>query len=142
VGVPEDPVVVKLAGGGSAVFIPPYGDTVVRPVQEYCDALWQWLDLIVKLCTDNPAPAEGWDQYAQFRTIAAVAPDLKLAIRKSNYLWRRIYKGEPHRTVPCPVHKGRWSGCSFSGEGCDCMSDVNVTGWLPETHDEHQATDG
>jgi len=50
-----------------------------------------------------------------------------LPIWKSNYLYRRLYKGQAHRVNPCPTCKGRWghllwvSGCRTCGS----------TGWLP-----------
>lgn len=57
---------------------------------------------------------------------------LRLLITKSCLLDRLIHCGEALRAVPCPEHKGRWSGlhskpcphgCSI---GCGC-----TTGWLP-----------
>ena len=60
------------------------------------------------------------------------ASRLRLLITKSCLLDRLIHCGEALRTVPCPEHKGRWSGihldpcphgCSI---GCGC-----TTGWLP-----------
>jgi hypothetical protein len=110
----------------------PVEEPVVRPVDEYCEALWKWLRLIeAKVEAAGPPPADDWDDVGQYRLIAAAASQLRVAIKKSNYLYRRIYKGEPHRTVPCPKHKGQWSGCEFDANYCECMSDVNVTGWLP-----------
>lgn len=127
----SDIVSFGIEGGGTAAVIPPYGEDPVRPVSEYCAAFEQWFDVLVELAEANPAPENEWDRFAALRRIAAVVPDLRLAIRKSNYLWRRIYKGEPHRTEPCPVHKGHWSGCTYTEVHCGCQSDVNVTGWLP-----------
>lgn len=63
---------------------------------------------------------------------------------KSNLLYRLIYLGEPLRTEKCPVHEGRWSGCSWGDAlktgWCDCQKvrtpdgrvgyDSNVCGWL------------
>ena len=46
-------------------------------------------------------------------------------IMKSNLLHRLIYQGEKLRTVPCPEHKGKWSGLYGP---CEC----GFTGWLPE----------
>jgi hypothetical protein len=62
---------------------------------------------------------------------------LDLAIRKSNFLARLFFTEEGVRTVPCPDHKGQWSGC-FSechvpGKEhgpCPCQHQGNVTGWL------------
>lgn len=50
-----------------------------------------------------------------------------MPVWKSNYLWRRIYLGQAHRTEPCPSCKGRWGRRLF--EGCGCGG----TGWLPPT---------
>lgn len=55
-------------------------------------------------------------------------------ITRSNLLARLLYDGEPLRERPCPVHKGKWSGCTWptkSEDCCSCMSGCNVTGWLP-----------
>ena len=49
-----------------------------------------------------------------------------LMIHKSSFLDRLIYGCEPLRTVPCPEHKGKWSGI---GDGC--KHGCGQTGWLP-----------
>lgn len=56
-----------------------------------------------------------------------------LMVRKSNLLHRLIYQGQAIRTVPCPTHKGTWSGCTWAAgaERCACVDGCNVTGWLP-----------
>lgn len=57
---------------------------------------------------------------------------LRLLITKSCLLDRLIHCGEALRSVPCPEHKGRWSGlhsepCPYGCSiGCGC-----TTGWLP-----------
>lgn len=60
------------------------------------------------------------------------ASRLRLLISKSCLLDRLLHHGEALRAVPCPEHRGRWSGihwdpcphgCSI---GCGC-----TTGWLP-----------
>lgn len=57
---------------------------------------------------------------------------IRLQIEKSCLLDRMLYGGEPLRTEPCPVHKGKWSGCVFREEdSCACVTNGNVTGWLP-----------
>lgn len=53
------------------------------------------------------------------------------AIYKSNLLHRMLYLGEKLRTIKCPAHNGRWSGCKELGT-CACQSGWNVTGWLPD----------
>jgi hypothetical protein len=56
---------------------------------------------------------------------------IDLQIRKSCLLDRLFFQEEGLRTEPCPVHKGRWSGCDWSSPGCECRNGSNVTGWLP-----------
>lgn len=65
-----------------------------------------------------------------------------LQIRKSCLLDRLFFQKEGLRTEPCPIHKGRWSGCAWSKPECateenpmGCMNGSNVTGWLPATED-------
>jgi hypothetical protein len=86
-----------------------------------------------------------------------------LAIGKSDLLNRLIYGGERGASqTPCPVHKGRWSGChsgwpgsvwrNAQGEtpmevdsrlqewwdaGCRCSTHIGsgcTTGWNPDEH--------
>lgn len=79
--------------------------------------IFQWLDLIADQNVDR----------RYYDTITpAMVEDLKLAADKSAYLARR-FAGEPHRTEPCPVHHGRWSGIAW-GERPSCGCDL--TGWL------------
>ena len=60
------------------------------------------------------------------------ASRLWLLITKSCLLGRLIHCGEMLRAIPCPEHKGRWSGIHFDpcphgcSLGCGC-----TTGWLP-----------
>ena len=57
-----------------------------------------------------------------------------MQIRKSNLLARLLYDGQALRTMPCPEHKGHWSGCKWPKDPkdlCPCMDGCNVTGWLP-----------
>lgn len=62
---------------------------------------------------------------------------IRLSIRKSCLLDRLMYGGETLRTVPCPVHKGRWSGCSVDPQpdGCNCRHDICLTGWQQNPED-------
>lgn len=82
-----------------------------RSVDDYCAILFQWAEMAV---------AKG---ILRQETVNEV----KFAVLKSSYLGRRLYGGEEHRTEPCPVHKGRWSGLPLGSDppcGCD------LTGWL------------
>lgn len=56
---------------------------------------------------------------------------IDIQISKSCLLDRLFFQKEGLRTVPCPAHKGRWSGCSWDSPGCSCRNGSNVTGWLP-----------
>lgn len=58
---------------------------------------------------------------------------VRLAIRKSSLLRRRLYLGEPLRTEKCPVHDGEWSGMFANRpEGCECYGPSGeMTGWIP-----------
>lgn len=62
---------------------------------------------------------------------AQMVAGLVTAVEHSNLLARLIYGQEPLRTVMCPKHKGKWSGCNFSKEPCACQCGADVTGWLP-----------
>ena len=100
----------------------------VRPVGRYCAALRTWSSAL----TDRAARTLDPDDKKFAETVGFVF----LQIEKSNLLARLIYGGESLRTVPCPTHQGRWSGCVW-GEACACQSNqngtvgCNVTGWLP-----------
>lgn len=54
---------------------------------------------------------------------------LRVSIRKSNLLYRLLYKGEALRSSPCPAHKGKWSGLGSFDEP-DCPHGCGFTGWL------------
>ena len=94
----------------------------VRPVNLYCDAVFAWLD-----CAQEYLATCGINVEA-----------LRMAIVKSAALNRFLYMGESVRTVPCPKHKGTWSGCHLSDQKpCECTSrDGNITGWLPNFQEE------
>lgn len=110
---------------------------------DVCNALAQWAEAAA---VDSPFTGKG-----------------ALAIRKSDLLGRLLYGREmgPSQT-PCPVHKGKWSGCHFgwpgsvwrnaAGEtpaavepalqrwwdrGCRCATHRGsscTTGWNPDEH--------
>lgn len=82
---------------------------------EYCRILEQWAQLVVG---SNP------------RLYDAVQL-VRSTMLKSNYLARRLYGGDEHRTIRCPLHKGRWSGCSPEPCPHGCSWGMNITGWLP-----------
>lgn len=104
--------------------------TPVMPVTFFCGFLQKWKDLYAV-----PHEEERHEGEMKRRDeFIGTVNDVFLQIRKSNLLWRMIYGGEQARTEPCPVHKGRWSGCNVPEETpCKgaCMSGNNVTGWLP-----------
>lgn len=69
---------------------------------------------------------------------------IRLAIGKSCLLDRMMYGGETLRKDPCPVHKGRWSGCSADPqpEGCNCRHDICITGWQQNPEDPKSGNSG
>jgi hypothetical protein len=67
------------------------------------------------------------DALAWLRQQRLVVPD----VGKSCLLGRMIYGGEDLRTRPCPLHGGRWSGCTPEACPGGCNYGINVTGWLP-----------
>lgn len=104
--------------------------TPVMPVTFICDALGEWAKLYREPVAD---PRDGENE--RRLKVGESAQFVFLQIIKSNLLARVLYGGQEVRTVPCPVHKGRWSGCAIASETeCKgaCMDGSNVTGWLPE----------
>lgn len=104
--------------------------TPVMPVSFFCAFLEEWANLYGMPVQEERRP----DDNADRRALAETARLVFMHIRKSNFLWRRIYRGEPTRQIPCPTHKGRWSGCKVPEETeCKgaCMYGADVTGWLP-----------
>ena len=108
----------------------------VLPMPFFCDALTTWSNLFMKP-PEIPLGHEETDRY-DIKTRKEFGQDVQrifIKIRKSNLLWRMLYEGEKPRTKPCPVHKGRWSGCRLPEEmECKgaCADGLNVTGWLKE----------
>lgn len=98
-----------------------YGEPVM-PISRYCDALGIWADVVSRNATSALAKA------------ARAFPAIHLAIRKSNLLARLLYDGQQLRSMPCPEHDGRWSGC-FDHCPHGCTDNENVTGWLPNAGD-------
>jgi len=83
-----------------------FGEPVL-PLERFCHAMTTWSELAK---ADLPI----------------------LSIKKSNLLYRMIYLGEEPRDVPCPLHRGKWSGCKEPGYcACQKPDECNVTGWLP-----------
>ena len=86
------------------------------PVSEFCEKFRAWAELLSEKDADF---RDAWEY-------------VSMQIEHSNLLWRLLYAGEAVRTKPCPIHKGRWSGCG-PDPGCGCWSYGNITGWLAET---------
>lgn len=101
----------------------------VQPIGRYCAALRVWESALHDQATRTGD--------ANDRKFAESVNHVFLQISKSNLLHRLIYQGESLRTEPCPVHKGRWSGCVWNDDPCPCQATqagsfgINVTGWLP-----------
>jgi hypothetical protein len=102
------------------------------PLSEVCGVLRAWAKAYgTELPTDHPGMVK---ERAEFREMWC---KVDLAISKSNLLARMFFSGDGLRRVPCPVHKGMWSGCAVNAE-CftdeypyGCMWGMNITGWLP-----------
>lgn len=102
----------------------------VMPVNFFCDFLKEWHSLIGQVPPEEDAQEKTYreDKYGKIQYVF-------IQIMKSNLLSRTIYGGEKPRQTPCPVHKGRWSGCRLTEDmECKgaCADGSNVTGWLRE----------
>lgn len=112
---------------------------VVRPVTEYCEAFYDWLkalEVAHKEWDEKPEESKQWHSPPPLYNSKEHIGFVLMAIGKSDYLRRRIYAKEPHRTEKCPVHQGKWSGIRWPTEppmeGCLCQDpDGNVSGWIP-----------
>lgn len=108
-----------------------YGQSV--PMHLFCAALRAWATLMgTELSTDSEYTR------AERKKIREACQIVDLAISKSNLLSRMLEGGDGLRTIPCPIHKGHWSGCIIDMPPCvteeypfGCMDGMNVTGWLP-----------
>jgi hypothetical protein len=103
----------------------------VMPITFVCDALKTW----ARLYAAPAQPPEDEEMNKRRLDIGEKASFVFLQIMKSNLLNRMLYVGEAVREEPCPIHKGRWSGCKLiSDMECKgaCASGSNVTGWLKE----------
>lgn len=100
----------------------------VLPIEKFCEAFRTW----------GRAAKEYLKDHYGIQT-----ESLHLAITKSCLLWRLIYNRQKLRTVKCPVHQGKWSGCSWDFANdkpvCACQNGANITGWLPEPDDRNAA---
>jgi hypothetical protein len=94
--------------------------TPVRPVDQYCDAFYSWASVTGRMEIND-----------SFRQV-------ELAIRKSCLLDRLVYCGEKLSKTPCPVHKGKWSGCHFGWPGKKWSNGtlVKVEKMLQDWHDQ------
>ncbi len=73
---------------------------------------------------------------------AAIERVRYLLIGKSCLLDRLIYHGEHPSQTPCPIHKGKWSGCHFAWPGAEWVhiadgsrSPADVDPLLQQWHD-------
>jgi hypothetical protein len=117
---------VEAAGEPTEYYKPASHGPLLR-LSDVCNTLRLFARLF---CTPQPTDDE-WkkkerlEHYEHFQKV-------DLAISKSCLLDRLFYQeNEGVRTVPCPDHKGSWSGCNWNSPGCACRNGANVTGWLP-----------
>lgn len=94
-----------------------------KSAEEYCAKIYEWLELFKSSHTDG-------EYQEHFRTV-------ELAVRKSCLLDRMLYGEEHPSKTPCPVHKGRWSGCHFHwpGQKWSDGSQMEVSPMLQEWYD-------
>ena len=105
-------------------------------LSDVCNTLRMWARLFSQpLPDDNEYKAK---ERVEFREHWQC---VDLAISKSCFLDRLLFQNEGIRTIPCPVHKGRWSGCDWNSPGCKCRNGTNVTGWLPASEAEGYSDD-
>lgn len=76
---------------------------VLAEVKRFCDNMDEWAHLVIK----QQGGVTGGDAFADHWR------GIRLAISKSCLLDRTMYCGEKPSQTPCPVHKGKWSGCHF-----------------------------
>jgi hypothetical protein len=99
-----------------------FPDSELRSPEVYCNALDAWASTTANANQGRPVWLSDHNDLGE----------LRLRINKSCLLDRLVYCGEYVRAVPCPEHKGKWSGikpepCPHGCDtGCGCL-----TGWLP-----------
>jgi hypothetical protein len=101
-----------------------YG-SLVR-VSEVCKALDEWAQY-----RSAPLPTDSEYATRERKEFQLVWSKVRIAIGKSNMLYRTLILGEEPRRVPCPEHMGKWSGILWPDPTCGCVHEGNVTGWLP-----------
>lgn len=111
-----------ILGKGMLHLLNTFKDSEAREPEEYCKVLREWAQVAARSHKGD----ELWiGDHGDFG-------ELHLRIEKSCLLDRLIYLGETVRTVPCPLHKGKWSG--IHAERCPHGCDIGcgcTTGWLP-----------
>lgn len=104
----------------------------VMPMSKYCKALSTWARIVEnKFFKEN----EDKSYHEQRNYPYAHLTRIMVNIRKSNLLYRLLYKGEELRKESCPEHKGKWG---MSHVHCACGG----TGWLPNPGDEGEYVQG
>ena len=99
------------------------------------------MDLWAKACmTDLPTDADYTQEWRQeFREHWNF---IRLAISKSCLLDRLIYGGETLRTRMCPLHKGKWGGCTLEECPHGCSHGICITGWIRNPDDPQSGNTG
>jgi hypothetical protein len=99
-------------------------------LSDVCNILRTWARAYTE-----PLPGDHEYKTAERQRFSDAWSHIDLQIRKSCLLDRLFFQKEGLRMEPCPEHKGRWSGCSWSSTPCACQNGSNVTGWLPAVED-------
>jgi len=107
--------------------------------KQFCNAMDAWAGACMTELPTDDEDKKKWRK--EFREAWSL---IRLAIRKSCLLDRLIYGGETLRTEICPVHLGRWSGCSMDPQpaGCNCRHDICLTGWQQNPGDPQSGNTG
>ena len=95
-------------------------------LSDVCNVLRLWARVYAA-----PLPGDDEHKRQDREKLQETASYVDMQISKSCLLDRLFLQEEGLRTVPCPEHKGYWSGCNWDALGCACRNGANVTGWLP-----------
>jgi hypothetical protein len=100
-------------------------------LSDVCTVLRLWAKV-----ASTPLPTDHEHTLTERKKLQEAAQYVDIQISKSCLLGRLFFQEEGLRTVPCPEHKGRWSGCVWDDLPCGCQNGANVTGWLPNPEDK------
>jgi hypothetical protein len=109
----------------------------VWPVDYFCTVLDDWFRACAEEKKRYDSESPPWRSrpplYEVVEGLMSLGGVGSLDVIKSNYLGRRLYGGEAHRTEKCPYHDGHWGGLFTTvPRECDCAeTNYNRAGWVP-----------